>query len=458
MRQQDPYEARARELCQAAGTDPDSRVQKVGSGRGMPAWCAYRQPAREEHVAQEQADAVRARELAKSNSGIAGQQPERYQGAPLHVLGNHEANTIGQMHACMGVGNVVGAALCADGHLGYAQPVGAVIAYENQISISGVGFDIACGNMAVRLDVPYAHIAPMRKDIAHEINRCISFGVGRTNAERVEHELLDDADAWAASGMGDYKAKAAAQLGTVGSGNHYVDVLRDEDGWVWVGVHFGSRGLGHTSATRYLKAAGGQDGINVPPTVVDLDSDIGRAYHAAMQLAGRYAYAGREWVVERVRKIIGGSVTDMVHNHHNYAWAEHHNGRDVWVVRKGATPAAPGQRGFVGGSMGDDAVILEGVAGAQSTSTLMSTVHGAGRMFGRKEAKRRFTRTEMEHWLQRQDVNVFVLGGDLDESPMAYRRLPTVLAAHSDSVRVLHTLQPKIVVMAGSDTVDPWKD
>ena len=121
---------------------------------------------------------------------------------------------------------------------------------------------------------------------------------------------------------------------------------------------------------------------------------------AAMELAGRYSYAGREWVVERVRAIIGGSATEMVHNHHNYAWRENHNGRDLWVVRKGATPAFPGQRGFVGGSMGDDAVIIEGVDSEQARASLYSTVHGAGRLFGRKEAKRRFTRTQMDAWLQ----------------------------------------------------------
>jgi len=128
--------------------------------------------------------------------------------------------------------------------------------------------------------------------------------------------------------------------------------MADEDGFVWIGVHFGSRGLGHTSATRYLKAAGGKDGMHVAPAVVDEDSELGRRYIAAMGLAGRYSYAGREWVIERVRQIIGGSVTEMVHNHHNYAWRETHGGRDLWVVRKGATPAFPGQRGFVGGSMG----------------------------------------------------------------------------------------------------------
>ena len=231
--------------------------------------------------------------------------------------------------------------------------------------------------------------------------------------------------------------------------------MEDEAGQVWIGVHFGSRGLGHTSATKYLKAVGAKDGINVPPAVLDEGSEVGARYLAAMALAGRYAYAGREWVVERVRRIIGGSVTDMVHNHHNYAWRETHDGRDLWVVRKGATPAFPGQRGFVGGSMGDDAVIIEGIESEASATSLYSTIHGAGRLFGRKEAKRRFTKAEMDEWLQRRGV--MLSGGDLDESPMAYRRLPEVLARHDGTIKVVHTLRPFAVAMAGDD-VDPWKD
>src|SRR5271165_4625760 len=144
--------------------------------------------------------------------------------------------------------------------------------------------------------------------------------------------------------------------------------------------------------------------MNVPPAVIDEDSELGRRYIAAMELAGRYSYAGREWVVERVRRIIGGSVTEMVHNHHNYAWRENHDGRDLWVVRKGATPAFPGQKGFVGGSMGDDAVILEGVDSPEAKASLYSTVHGAGRLFGRKGPKRRSPREEMERGLNARGV------------------------------------------------------
>ncbi len=442
----DPYQTRARKLCLAAGIEPDSRI---GEGRGHPAWTDYRDTARQEHVAAEAAKA------AEGIAAMRAQEPQ-FQNSPLKVFGEHDANTLAQMKNCMAVGNVVAGVICADGHLGYAQPVGGVIAYEKQISISGVGFDIGCGNMAVRLDTPFTSIHDRLGTIIRDVHNVISFGVGRTNDERVEHELFDDADAWRESDMGEYRAKAVTQLGTVGSGNHYVDLMRDEEGFVWIGVHFGSRGLGHTSATRYLKAAGGQDGINVPPAVIDEDSEIGRRYIAAMELAGRYSYAGREWVTERVRKIIGGNVTDMVHNHHNYAWRENHGGKDLWVVRKGATPAFPGQRGFVGGSMGDDAVILEGIDSPAAKASLYSTVHGAGRLFGRKEAKRRFTREQMDKWLN--DRGVTLIGADLDESPMAYRRLPDVLAQHEGTVKVLHTLRPFAVAMAGEGEFDPFKD
>ena len=446
MNRPDPYRERARELCLAAGADPDSRV---GEGRGMPAWCLYRDAARKEQLAHEAASAA---------ADIASLRPqaEKFQNSPLKIFGRHDDATVAQMKNCMAVGNVVSGVICADGHLGYAQPVGGVIAYEGQISISGVGFDIGCGNMAARLDTPFAAIEDKVGDIIKDVARTISFGIGRTNEERVEHDLFDDGDAWRESDMAAYRQKAVAQLGTVGSGNHYVDLMRDESGFVWIGVHFGSRGLGHTSATRYLKAAGGKDGMNVPPALVDEESELGRRYIAAMELAGRYAYAGRQWVVERVRRIIGGAVTESVHNHHNYAWREVHDGRSLWVVRKGATPAFPGQRGFVGGSMGDDAVIIEGVDSEEARASLYSTIHGAGRLFGRKEAKRRFSRAQMDAWLRERGV--VLVGADLDESPMAYRRLPEVIAEHAGTVKVLHTLRPFAVAMAGAGEFDPFKD
>jgi len=387
----------------------------------------------------------------------------------VRIFGEHDDKTIAQMQRCMTVGSVAGAVLCADGHLGYAQPVGGVIAYEQDISVSGVGFDIGCGNMAVRLDVRLDDIRDRVAEIAGDIARTVSFGIGRSNAAKVEHALFDS-PLWNDAGhIGHLKQMARDQLGTVGSGNHYVDVFEDEEGQIWIGVHFGSRGLGHKTATTFLKLGGGKDGIDVPPTVLRQDSELGQRYIAGMTLAGMYAYAGREWVVERVRGIIGGAVTDMVHNHHNYAWRETHGGRDLWVVRKGATPAFPGQRGFVGGSMGDDAVILSGVESETAAQSLYSTVHGAGRVMSRTEARGKrnrktgevlspgkVTREAMRAWLDRRGV--YLIGADLDEAPQAYRRLPEVLAHHAGTVAIEHTLRPVIVVMAGTDIVDPFKD
>jgi tRNA-splicing ligase RtcB (3'-phosphate/5'-hydroxy nucleic acid ligase) len=390
----------------------------------------------------------------------------------IKIFGEHDDRTKEQMARCMQHGSVVGGVLCADGHLGYAQPVGGVIAYAEHVSVSGVGFDIGCGNMAVRLDLPKARIEDRIGPLLGEIAANVSFGLGRTNAEKVEHELFDH-PLWQENEIsGRLKQMARDQLGTVGSGNHYVDLFEDEDGLVWIGVHFGSRGLGHKTATAFVKAAGGADGIDVAPTILHQDSDLGRQYLAAMELAGLYAYAGREWVVERVRRIVGGEVLDSVHNHHNYAWRERHGERDLWVVRKGATPAFPGQRGFVGGSMGDDAVILRGVASDAAAASFYSTVHGAGRVMSRTEARGRSKKDpetgkrirlpgrvrhdEMQEWLRLKGVHL--IGGDLDEAPQAYRRLPDVLAHHAGTVEIEHRLKPFAVVMAGADVFDPFKD
>lgn len=385
------------------------------------------------------------------------------------IFGQHDEATIKQIETCLRAGGDK-AVLCADGHKGYAQPIGGVVAYKDQVSISGVGFDIACGNLAIRTDAREEEIRAKIGAIMDDIVRDISFGVGRTSKIKVDHELFDD-PSWDIPAVGQLKQMARDQLGTVGSGNHYVDVFADETGTVWVGVHFGSRGLGHKTATHYLEVAGGKEGMDVPPTVVPLDSDVGREYLAAMKLAGRYAYAGREYVARHVvENILQANIVEEVHNHHNFAWREEHNGVNYWVVRKGATPAFPGQKGFVGGSMGDDAVIIEGIDSKLSRQALYSTVHGAGRIMSRTAAKGRFEKVgtkkirkpglvrhdEMMRWLHEKGVTL--RGGDLDEAPQAYRRLTKVLSAHKETIRVLHTLRPLGVAMAGRDIVDPYKD
>jgi tRNA-splicing ligase RtcB len=206
-------------------------------------------------------------------------------------------------------------------------------------------------------------------------------------------------------------------------------------------------------------------------TLLSIDESLGHDYWHLMNLAGEYAYAGREWVARKVVSILGGREMELVHNHHNFAWTETHDGEEFIVVRKGATPAFPGQKGFVGGSMGDDAVILAGAAGDsdEQRGALYSTVHGAGRVMSRTEARGKINRKTGEvkspgkvSWeMLREWVGgkgVILRGGGLDESPHAYRRLPDVLAAQGTTVKVLHTLRPIIVVMAGENEHDPYKD
>lgn len=387
------------------------------------------------------------------------------------VYGQHDENTLTQMQTCMNTGSAAAGVLCADGHMGYNHPIGGVVGYTDHISISGVGFDIACGNKAVRLDARIEDIGPKVQTILADIASVVSFGVGRVNDERVDHDLFYS-DLWDAADVSELKTLASMQLGTVGSGNHYVDLFYDDEGFVWIGVHFGSRGLGHKITTKYLNLIGAKDTMTDPPALLDANSDLGREYMAGVELGGLYAYAGRDWVVERVRQIIGGTETFSVHNHHNFCWREEHNGIGMWVVRKGATPAFPGQFGFVGGSMGDDAVILRGIDNDEAKAALYSTVHGAGRIMSRNEARGRFVKDpetgkkirgegrvrhdEWQQWLRNKGVTL--IGADLDEAPQAYRRLPDVLHEHRNTIEIVHTLHPFGVIMAGANEFDPYKD
>jgi tRNA-splicing ligase RtcB (3'-phosphate/5'-hydroxy nucleic acid ligase) len=400
------------------------------------------------------------------------------------VFGEHEPGTLAQLYDV--ASRADRAALMADGHQGYVMPIGGVAAYTERVSVVGVGFDIACGNAAIRTNLSLdgsPDLIERLPTIADEIQEAVSFGVGRKNRAEdapVDHPLFRS-DAWhalPAHHRDGLRAKARAQLGTVGSGNHYVDVFADETGTIWVGVHFGSRGLGHTIASGFLALSqNAKWGQRVPEreALLALDMPIGQDYWAAMSLAGEYAYAGREWVARKVVSLLDGEEVELVHNHHNFAWREVHDGREVVVVRKGATPAFPGQKGFIGGSMGDDAVIVRGTSAggtpmqALQQQALFSTVHGAGRVLSRSQAAgKRNWRTGkvlkpglvspqmMEAWIR--EKGVILRGGGLDESPHAYRRLPSVLDAQKGTIEVLHTLRPLIVVMAGADMFDPYKD
>jgi tRNA-splicing ligase RtcB len=424
----------------------------------------------------------------------------------MKIFGSHEAGTIAQLETCVKAEDGARGVLCADGHIGYSMPIGGVVGYRNYISPSGVGYDIACGNLAVKTDLNMRDLTLTDQEhIANDIVSHIEFGVGGKNKVASDHgviEAIRHADVPLQRSMA---SLAAAQLGTVGSGNHYVDILRDAFGAVWIACHFGSRGFGHKTATGFLNLAAnrafddrGNDGeMFSPPVLLNTSSTLGLDYIHAMQLAGAYAYAGREAVIAVVLDILKAKVVDTVHNHHNFAWSEVHDGTDYWVVRKGATPAAPGQRGFVGGSMGDISVILHGVDSEESRASLYSTVHGAGRLMSRNQAKKGKHEWRCpacgDGWIPPRDLvpkngkcpacqvvlkkmqltpainfrdvqdhlkaqEIVLRGAGADEAPAVYRQLSEVLGAHRHTVVVETILHPVVVVMAGADVKDPYKD
>lgn len=446
----------------------------------------------------------------------------------LTVFGEADDNTLKQMENCLAVEDDAIGVLCADNHLGYGQPVGGAVGYEAHISVAGVGYDIGCGNKAARTDIRAEDVEGDMATIMDEIFSQISFGVGRKNGIEIDHPVLSMIEQAPFEPQREMAKLARKQLGTVGGGNHYVDLFADDEGWLWVGVHFGSRGFGWKTCQGFRAMNHGlpfsekereDKGIKVPgedsmapPFVLALDSPMGQDYLAAMDLAGAYAFAGRDAVVDKVVEILGTRITREVHNHHNFAWREEHFGRDLWVCRKGCTPAFPGQEGFVGASMAEDAVILEGVETVAAAMALYSTVHGAGRAMSRTKAAGKqktmrvcsqrdcdFAVTPGEFRVAREKAGVDqhsrfttcpdhpdgrmlkrrkrtadgaidwpaalkelsgrgieLRGGDAEEAPLAYKRLHEVLAYQGGTIKITGNLRLLGVAMA--DTDDPYKD
>ena len=388
---------------------------------------------------------------------------------------------IAQIKNCVSENDL--AVLTADAHYGYGHPIGGAVAYKNRVSVSGVGFDIACGNKAVRTEIIAEDINVPK--IMDEIFRRISFGVGRVNNEPIEHPVLEKIADAEFLPQRDLLKLASNQLGTVGSGNHYVDLFVDNDGFLWIGNHFGSRGFGHKTAMGFIAMSQGlgfgdkgkEGSMDAPPIIFDVDTDLGQSYLTAMRLAGEYAYAGRDIVINKVLEILDNpKVIFEVHNHHNFAWHENHYGQDYWVVRKGCTPAFPKQLGFIGANMVDTSVIVEGVEGERSKETLYSTVHGAGRSMSRTEAAGKKKWLRGEDGIKRPTIvsagrvnfdavketmkekKIELRGAGADEAPECYKNLKDVLNYMGNTVRVLYELHPIGVAMAGSETFDPYKD
>ncbi|MBU6340058.1 MAG: RtcB family protein [Bacteroidetes bacterium] len=392
-------------------------------------------------------------------------------GAPLI-----DEKTIGQIRRCL-TGPEDRATLTADAHYGYGHPIGGVVAYKDKISLSGVGFDIACGNKASKTNIKAADVDLER--VMDAVFSQIGFGVGRPNPKPIDHPVFD------AIAKSDFKPQrklitlAMQQLGTVGGGNHFVDLFEDESGWLWVGVHFGSRGFGHKTTTGFIARSKGktfedhvsEGGMDAAPILFDASASLGQDYLEAIRLAGAYAYAGRDVVVEQVMRILGGKTVFEVHNHHNFLWEEFHFGEKYYVVRKGATPAFPGQLGFIGATMADVSVVVRGVESELNRQGLYSTVHGAGRVMSRTQAtgKKRWKNGKVSYlssglvdWKTAKkavkSAGVVLRGGGPDEAPVCYKKLEEVLAFHEGTMEILHFLRPIGVAMAAPDQYDPYKD
>ena len=377
---------------------------------------------------------------------------------PYAVWGQEliEEGTTEQMQGAMSLPVSVAGALMPDAHLGYGLPVGGVLATDGVVIPWAVGVDIACRMRLSVFDVSPDILSEQGPRLKEVLLRNTNFGAGgkfKEGRRGAEHEVLDD-PAWEDTAfLKGLKDTADAQLGTSGSGNHFVEwgILELANGRRHLALlsHSGSRGVGYKIATRYSKIAK-QKHPNLHKSVADLSwldltSEEGEEYWAAMNLAGRFASANHEVIHEKVAQAIGEEISLKVENHHNFAWLEEVGGREAVVHRKGATPAGEGVLGIIPGSMGDPGYVVEGKGDPNSIN---SASHGAGRRMSRTKA---FASIEERKWrAYLEDRGVSLIGGGLDEAPQAYKSIDEVLSYQRDLVRVLGRFVPKIVRMDGS--------
>ena len=372
----------------------------------------------------------------------------------------HEA--VMQMEKACLLPVAVAGALMPDAHVGYGLPIGGVLATENAVIPYAVGVDIACRMKMTVLDVPVRDLERHQNRLTRAIEAETRFGVGASFKARRQHEVLD-AD-WSVSPITKQnKDRAWSQLGTSGSGNHFVEFglftahgkIRNLEPGTYVALlsHSGSRGTGAAVCDHYSKIAFSQF-PDLPSELkrlawLSLDSQEGLEYWAAMELMGLYAAANHSLIHQHVAANLGAEVLLDLENHHNFAWKEKHliNGveKEVIVHRKGATPAGQGVLGIIPGSMASPGFVVSGKGNAES---LNSASHGAGRVMSRTQATKTFNWKKVNAFLREQGVTLISAG--LDEVPMVYKNIHDVMAAQKDLVTTLGQFDPKLVKMAPS--------
>jgi tRNA-splicing ligase RtcB len=382
---------------------------------------------------------------------------QREDPAPYERWGdNLDTGSVQQMeHACQ-LPVAVAGALMPDAHLGYGLPIGGVLATRNAVIPYAVGVDIACRMKMTVLDMPVSAIRSEEDHLRDVLKNETRFGIGAGFRRKRDHAVLEED--WAVSPVTEQnRDKAWKQLGSSGSGNHFVEfgtlTLDEEDLGLKPGAYFallshsGSRGTGAGVAQHYSRAA-----MDAHPELprelrhlawLDLDSDLGREYWAAMELMGKYAAANHELIHHHVARALGVEVLLDLENHHNFAWKENHFGEEVIVHRKGATPAGEGVLGIIPGSMATPGYVCRGKG---SVAAMDSASHGAGRAMSRTASKQQFNWDQANAFLKERDVVLISAG--LDEVPMAYKDIEQVMAAQQDLVDVVARFDPKLVKMA----------
>ena len=391
-------------------------------------------------------------------------RPEK---APYRRWGDDiDPEAVRQMDNAVSLPVAARGALMPDAHVGYGLPIGGVLATRGAVIPYAVGVDIACRMKMTVLDLPPKALEGQRDRLRNVLESETRFGLGAAFDERRDHEVLDDD--WSVSPVtARHKDRAWAQLGTSGSGNHFVEYGEVEvypaagDGgggresplgippgtYLALLSHSGSRGVGAAVAGHYSRLA-----MDLHPELpkqlrhlawLDLGSGPGEEYWQAMQLMGRYAAANHALIHRHVARALGAEVLAGFENHHNFAWLEKHGGERLVVHRKGATPAGDGDLGIIPGSMAHPAYVVRGRGEPES---LRSASHGAGRVMSRKRAKESFTWSQARKLLKSRGVELLSAG--LDEVPMAYRDIDRVMAAQTDLVEPLGRFQPRMVKMA----------
>lgn len=371
-----------------------------------------------------------------------------------------EEGAIKQMEVAMKLPVTVAGALMPDAHQGYGLPIGGVLATHNAVIPYGVGVDIGCRMALSIYDIPSSHFAENQSKYKRELLAWTKFGAGAgwQGKFRAEHDVLDRAEFNATPFIKNLHDKAVTQLGTSGGGNHFVEFgiiefAKDDQKlnirkgtYLALLTHSGSRGFGATIAGYYTRLA--KEVCKLPKEAanlayLDMNGAEGQEYWLAMNLAGDYASACHEVIHDRMTKAIGGQVLAKVENHHNFAWKETWNGKDVIVHRKGATPAAEGVMGIIPGSMTAPGFLVRGKG---NEDAINSASHGAGRQMSRTQAIKSISQNDMRKILN--DHGVTLIGAGLDEAPMAYKNIETVMASQHELVDIVAKFIPKIVRMA----------